>query len=63
MGSWALLYYFSTTMIAAIIGIVMVVSIQPGTNTARDASIQKGEEKEVSTLDAILDLIRYYCIL
>ncbi|GAU98655.1 hypothetical protein RvY_09774 [Ramazzottius varieornatus] len=58
MGSWALLYYFSTTMIAAIIGIVMVVSIRPGANTARDAAIQKGEEKEVSTLDAILDLIR-----
>lgn len=45
-------------MIAAIIGIVMVVSIRPGVNTSRDAAIQKGEEKEVSTLDAILDLIR-----
>ena len=58
MGSWALLYYFSTTMIAAMIGIVMVCTIKPGANTDRDEHIVKGEEKEVSTLDAILDLIR-----
>jgi hypothetical protein len=43
----------------AVIGIIMVVSIRPGSNTDRDVAILKGEEKEVSTLDAILDLIRY----
>ena len=58
MGSWALLYYGSTTMIAAIIGIVMVVAIKPGEHAKRETSVLKGPEKEVSTLDAILDLIR-----
>ncbi|XP_055339827.1 LOW QUALITY PROTEIN: excitatory amino acid transporter-like [Paramacrobiotus metropolitanus] len=58
MGSWALLYYMSTTLIAAILGIILVVAIKPGQNTDKDSEILKGEEREVSTLDAVLDLIR-----
>ncbi|XP_019620987.1 PREDICTED: excitatory amino acid transporter-like [Branchiostoma belcheri] len=63
MGSKAMLYYFSTTIIAAIIGIILVVSIHPG-----DPELKKGRSaqdiagdvpvQQVSTLDAILDLIR-----
>lgn len=61
MGSRALLYYFGTTMLAAVVGIVMVVSIHPG-----DPSIKRTISggtlphagKTVSTVDALLDLIR-----
>ncbi|KAG1689113.1 Excitatory amino acid transporter 2 [Nymphon striatum] len=58
MGSRALIYYFSTTILAAIIGIILVLAIHPG-----DPSIKKNighgaSERTVSTLDAVLDLIR-----
>ena len=41
-------------------GIIMVVSIRPGASTEVHPSsgIAKGEAREVSTLDAVLDLIR-----
>ena len=55
VGRRALLYYLSTTILAVILGIVLVVSIQPGKNTSDKV------EKEVDdyrTLDAFLDLIR-----
>ncbi|XP_035215699.1 excitatory amino acid transporter 2-like isoform X2 [Stegodyphus dumicola] len=58
MGARALIYYFSTTILAAVVGIVLVLIIHPG-----DPSIKVNvgigtEEKKVSTLDAFLDLIR-----
>lgn len=56
VGRRALMYYISTTILAVILGIVLVVSIQPG-----DTKVEK-ETKEVErirTLDAFLDLIRY----
>lgn len=55
VGRRALLYYFSTTILAVILGIVLVVSIRPGKGQSSEA------EKEVAdyrTLDAFLDLIR-----
>lgn len=61
MGSRALLYYFGTTMLAAVVGIVMVVSIHPGDPSIKE-TIQGGPlshaGKTVSTVDALLDLIR-----
>ena len=55
VGRRALVYYFSTTILAVILGIVLVVSIRPG-NTTTD----KGNEEvePYRTLDAFLDLIR-----
>lgn len=56
VGRRALAYYLFTTILAVILGIVLVVSIQPGSSPPEDA------DKEVSpyrTLDAFLDLIRY----
>ena len=55
VGRRALVYYFSTTILAVILGIVLVVSIRPG-NTTTD----KGNEEVETyrTLDACLDLIR-----
>lgn len=61
MGSRALAYYFGTTMLAAVVGIVMVVSIHPGDPSIKQ-TIQGGglshAGKTVSTVDALLDLIR-----
>ncbi|KAK8392962.1 hypothetical protein O3P69_013175 [Scylla paramamosain] len=62
MGSRALCYYFSTTILAASLGITMVTSIHPG-----DPSILVGEsqqtlkeksEEEPQVLDALLDIVR-----
>lgn len=56
VGRRALLYYFSTTILAVILGIVLVVSIRPGSTT-----VDEGKKKDVEpyrTLDAFLDLIR-----
>lgn len=58
MGSRALFYYFTTTMIAVVIGIVCVLSIQPGVYSVK-GGLDKDEEKRiVKTIDAFLDLVR-----
>ncbi len=58
MGSRALLYYFSTTIFAAIVGIICVLSIHPGNPSIKGELGQGAETAQVSTLDAFLDLIR-----
>lgn len=58
MGSRALIYYFATTILAAIVGIVMVISIHPGDPNIKEGLHHAKEDKKVSTLDAFLDLIR-----
>ena len=58
MGSLALLYYMSTTVLAAVVGIVFVLSIHPG-NPAIKEHLGSGSQKAtLTTLDAFLDLIR-----
>jgi len=58
MGSHALVYYFSTTILAAIVGIICVVTIHPGDPSIKGELGSGTENAEVSTLDAFLDLIR-----
>ncbi|XP_076332804.1 excitatory amino acid transporter-like isoform X2 [Tachypleus tridentatus] len=58
MGSYALSYYFATTMLAAIVGIILVCSIHPGDPSIKEEVGSGTEDKSVSTLDAFLDLIR-----
>ncbi|XP_077475068.1 solute carrier family 1 member 9 [Stigmatopora argus] len=62
MGSRAMVYYMTTTIIAAILGVILVLSIHPGNPKLRSggASAPSGSPKsqEVSSLDAFLDLIR-----
>ncbi|XP_022645706.1 excitatory amino acid transporter 2-like isoform X2 [Varroa jacobsoni] len=58
MGSRALVYYFATTILAAIVGIVMVITIHPGDPNIKEGLHHAKEDKKVSTLDAFLDLIR-----
>ena len=59
----SLVYYFSSTFIAVVIGIILVVSIKPGVGRASslDSSMNVpiNIDKKVTTHDAILDLIRF----
>ncbi|CAF2408050.1 unnamed protein product [Rotaria sp. Silwood2] len=58
MGVRALVYYLATTLIAAIIGIILVLSIRPG---LRGGTVQiKPDSKtaEGRTVDTVLDLFR-----
>lgn len=58
MGCWALLYYLSTTVFAAVLGILLVLVIQPGDPSIKQFSDLKQDARQVSTLDALLDLVR-----
>ncbi|XP_022245179.1 excitatory amino acid transporter-like [Limulus polyphemus] len=58
MGSRALVYYFATTMLAAVLGITLVSAIHPGDPSIKEGVETDSEDKNVYTLDAFLDLIR-----
>ncbi|XP_071942003.1 excitatory amino acid transporter 2-like [Antedon mediterranea] len=59
VGMRTLLYYFCTTMIAVLIGIILVLTIRPGESTQAKEKLDTGDVKsEITTLDAILDLLR-----
>ncbi|XP_014855664.1 PREDICTED: excitatory amino acid transporter 2-like [Poecilia mexicana] len=59
MGSRAMVYYMSTTVIAAILGVILVLGIHPGNPKLRSsATSSSAKNQEVSSLDAFLDLIR-----
>jgi len=59
MGSRALVYYFTTTIVAAMIGITCVLLIKPGSKSIKEVLGDGGESTVVSTVDAFLDLIRF----
>lgn len=60
IGCRALTYYIATTILAAIVGIAMVLIIHPGDPRIKTViHAPKTEDAKVSTLDAILDIIRY----
>ncbi|KAM6957408.1 solute carrier family 1 member 9 [Aplochiton taeniatus] len=60
MGSRAMVYYMSTTVIAAILGVILVISIHPGNPKLRGNQAVNAAPKtqEVSSIDAFMDLIR-----
>ncbi|XP_059956812.1 excitatory amino acid transporter 3 [Mesoplodon densirostris] len=58
IGLRAVFYYFCTTVIAVILGIVLVVSIKPGISQKVNEIDRTGSSPEVSSVDAMLDLIR-----
>ncbi|XP_032491933.1 excitatory amino acid transporter 3 isoform X3 [Phocoena sinus] len=58
IGLRAVVYYFCTTVIAVILGIVLVVSIKPGVTQKVNEIDRTGSSPEVSSVDAMLDLIR-----
>ncbi|TSQ23982.1 Excitatory amino acid transporter 2 [Bagarius yarrelli] len=59
MGTRAMVYYISTTVIAAMLGVILVLGIHPGNPKLRSIQSNAGPNNpEVSSLDAFLDLIR-----
>ncbi|XP_070592495.1 excitatory amino acid transporter 1 isoform X2 [Erythrolamprus reginae] len=57
MGLRAVVYYMSTTIIAVLIGIIMVVIIHPGKGS-KEKMHREGKIVRVTAADAFLDLIR-----
>uniref|UniRef100_A0A6Q2WU88 Amino acid transporter n=3 Tax=Esox lucius TaxID=8010 RepID=A0A6Q2WU88_ESOLU len=57
MGMRAVVYYMTTTIIAVIIGIIMVLIIHPGKGS-RDEFMKQSKIEDISPADAFLDLIR-----
>ncbi|PKU40593.1 excitatory amino acid transporter 1 isoform x2 [Limosa lapponica baueri] len=57
MGIRAVVYYMSTTIIAVLIGIIIVVIIHPGKGTKENMH-REGKIVQVTAADAFLDLIR-----
>lgn len=58
LGTRAMVYYMSTTVIAAVLGVVLVLLIHPGNPKLR-ANLGHGKKNdEVSSVDAFFDLIR-----
>uniref|UniRef100_A0A8C9T463 Amino acid transporter n=1 Tax=Scleropages formosus TaxID=113540 RepID=A0A8C9T463_SCLFO len=58
IGLRAVVYYFSTTIIAVILGIVLVMAIKPGVSHEADNLDRTGSTPDVTTVDAMLDLLR-----
>lgn len=58
MGGYAVFYYMLTTVLAVILGIVLVILIHPGDPNQRKNLGETKEETKVSTLDTYLDLVR-----
>lgn len=58
LGTRAMVYYMSTTVIAAVLGVVLVLMIHPGNPKLRANLGQGKKNDEVSSLDAFFDLIR-----
>ncbi|VDM61769.1 unnamed protein product [Angiostrongylus costaricensis] len=58
IGSLAVTYYFTTTIIAVITGIVLVLSIHPGNPEIKEDLGEGTEGRTVSTVDTLLDLLR-----
>lgn len=58
LGTRAMVYYMTTTVIAAVLGVILVLIIHPG-NPKLKENLGEGEKNDdVSSLDAFFDLIR-----
>ena len=58
MGVRTLVYYFGTTFMAIIVGVILVVTIHPGERDLKDELAVSNVDSRVSSLDAFLDLFR-----
>ena len=59
VGLRAVVYYLSTTVLAVILGIVLVVTIQPGVGSLDKAQEDDhNSKKNVTTADTLMDLLR-----
>lgn len=58
MGLRAVVYYMSTTFIAVILGIILVVTIKPGSRTTVQDDDDLEKQQTANIADSFLDLIR-----
>ncbi|KAK3596769.1 hypothetical protein CHS0354_038770 [Potamilus streckersoni] len=59
MGLRTIVYFFTTTLAAVVLGIILVLSIQPGhRGKSKDEIERAGKAKNSEPLDALFDLIR-----
>ncbi|KAM6960977.1 excitatory amino acid transporter 2-like isoform 2-T2 [Aplochiton taeniatus] len=58
LGTRAMIYYMSTTIIAAVLGVILVLLIHPGNPKLKENLGEGMKNDEVSSLDAFFDLIR-----
>lgn len=58
MGLRTMAYFGTTTMLAVILGIIMAVTIRPGSNGDQTEIPRYGEAKKLNSVDTFLDLIR-----
>jgi Na+/H+-dicarboxylate symporter len=58
IGTRAILYYTTTTVIAVVLGIVLVTSIRPGVGGTSHNTTVTQQTRNVTTADTMLDLVR-----
>ncbi|KAK1887523.1 Excitatory amino acid transporter 2 [Dissostichus eleginoides] len=58
LGTRAMVYYMTTTVIAAVLGVILVLVIHPGNPKLKENLGQGEKNDDVSSLDAFFDLIR-----
>ena len=57
LGARTIGYYMGTTILAVILGIILVLIIRPGSKATQPG--EKEKQRDVIALDSFLDLIRY----
>ncbi|KAG0434081.1 hypothetical protein HPB47_019364, partial [Ixodes persulcatus] len=58
IGLRAVVYYFTTTFMAIVLGIVLVLAIQPGSGDSKQPTSGTSKARLVTTADTLMDLIR-----
>lgn len=58
IGGKSILYYMITTVMAVMLGIVLVTVIKPGVNGGMENGSGKYKNRNVTTVDTLLDLVR-----
>ena len=60
VGLRAILYYVTTTLLAVILSVILVVSIKPGDSVSGTHPVDpvEHEKKNVTTEDTLMDLVR-----
>jgi Na+/H+-dicarboxylate symporter len=59
VGGRAMSYYMGTTILAVILGIILVTSIHPGTQAKNKNDLRENvESRNVTTPDTLMDLVR-----
>ncbi|XP_039444117.1 excitatory amino acid transporter-like [Culex pipiens pallens] len=58
IGGLAILYYMTTTILAVLEGVALVITVQPGKRSDDKNDLAEAQRTNVTTADTLLDLIR-----